>query len=386
VIQFSHLALREETCRNGRTTSTSAEQTGLWSSKNNPQSVTRRRGPFARGQAIPGTRGPGIATIYERKMYYCVVRAHRTSWRKPMFYAMSPHDLTDQLSLPRTSDVSEDRPTDRDLQRADGCGRIVLLGSENGTRIEDVFERSPIRIMFPRTEHRAVEEAVLINTAGGIAGGDRLECSVAALPGASIAVTSQAAEKVYRALYEPARVATRLKAQESAKLAWLPQETIVFNWARLHRTTEIELFSGAELLALEWLVLGRIAHGEVMVGGSITDSWRVKRDGRLIWADSFRITDEIFPHMTRKALLANCKAVATLIYYGPHLEKRLDFLREIIPSLGCNGAATLVSGVIVIRFAAEESLDLKVVLRRFLEQFGPELGSGPFQVPKMWSC
>jgi len=303
-----------------------------------------------------------------------------------MFDAMSPHDLTDQLSLPRTSDVSEDRPSDRDLQRADGCGRIVLIGSENGTRIEDVFERSPIRIMFPRTEHRAVQEAVLINTAGGIAGGDQLECSVTALPGASIAVTSQAAEKVYRALYEPARITTRLKAQESAKLAWLPQETIVFNWARLHRTAEIELFSGAELLALEWLVLGRAAHGEVVVGGNIVDSWRVKRDGRLIWADSFRITDEIFPHVTRKALLANCKAVATLIYYGPYLEKRLDFLREIIPSLGCNGAATLVSGLIVIRFAAEESSDLKLVLRRFLEQFGPELGSGPFQVPKMWSC
>jgi len=303
-----------------------------------------------------------------------------------MFDVMSPCDLTDELSSSGTPDVSKDRPSDRDLQRADGCGRVILIGSENGTRIEDVFERSPIRIMFPRTGHRAVEEAVLINTAGGIAGGDQLECSVGALPGASIVVTSQAAERVYRALYEPARVVTRLKAQESAKLAWLPQETIVFNWARLHRTTEIELFSGAELLALEWLVLGRTAHGEVVVGGSITDSWRVKKDGRLIWADTFRITDEIFPHLKRKALLSNCNAIATLICFGTYLDKRLDFLREIIPSLGCNCAATLVSGLIVVRFAAKESSDLKLVLRSFLERFGPELGSGPFRVPKMWSC
>src|SRR5579864_2859558 len=158
-----------------------------------------------------------------------------------MFDAMSPCDLTDDLSPSGAPDVSRDRPSDRDLQRADGCGRIILSGSENGTRIEDLFEQSPIRIMFPGLGHRAVQEAVLINTAGGIAGGDRLECSVAALPGASIAVTSQAAEKVYRALHEPARVATRLKALESAKLAWLPQETIVFNWARRHRMTEIDL-------------------------------------------------------------------------------------------------------------------------------------------------
>jgi len=298
---------------------------------------------------------------------------------------MSPPDVTARFG-PCLAESSTKHPSDKDLQRADGCGRLVLSGSENGTRIEDVFERSPIRIMFPRTGHRAVEEAVLINTAGGVAGGDRLECSVSALPGASIAVTSQAAEKVYRALHEPARVATRLKARESAKLAWLPQETIVFNRARLHRTTEIELFAGAELLALEWLVLGRAAHGEVVDSGNISDSWRVKRDGRLIWADSFRIADDIFPHLQRKALLSNCNAIATLIYFGPCLDKRLDFLREIIAHLGCNCAATLVSGLIVVRFAAKESSDLKLALRRFLEQFGPELGSGPFRVPKMWSC
>jgi urease accessory protein len=302
-----------------------------------------------------------------------------------MLDAMSPPDLIDELSLSRPQDVNKDRPSDRDLQRADGYGRIVLSGSESGTRIEDIFERSPIRIMFPRTGHHAVEEAVLINTAGGIAGGDRLECSVAALPGASIAVTTQAAEKVYRALHEPARIATRLKAQESAKLAWLPQETIVFNWARLHRTTEIELSGGAELLALEWLVLGRAAHGEVVVGGNIIDNWRVKRDGRLVWADSFRITDEIFPHLKAKALLSTCAAIATLIYFGPDLDKRLDFLREMIPSLGCNCAATLVSGLIVVRFAAKESSDLKLALRSFLQQLGPALGAGPFRVPKMWS-
>src|ERR1700757_2123235 len=247
-----------------------------------------------------------------------------------MFDVKSSCDLTDELSSSGTLDVSKDRPSDRDLQRADGCGRVILIGSENGTQIEDLFERSPIRIMFPRTEHRAVQEAVLINTAGGIAGGDRLEFSVAALPGASIAVTSQAAGKVYRALHEPARVTTRLKAQESAKLAWLPQETIVFNLARLHRTTEIDLFSGAELLALEWLFLGGAAHGEVVVGGNITDSWRVKRDGRLIWADSFRITDEILPHLNRKTLLSDNNAIATLVYFGSDLNNRLDFLREII--------------------------------------------------------
>src|SRR5262249_56900782 len=133
--------------------------------------------------------------------------------------------------------------------------------------ITDLFQPSPIRIIFPSLGAGAVEEAVLINTTGGTAGGDRLECTVAALPNSSIAVTSQAAEKVYRALTEPAHVATKLKACAAAKLAWLPQETIVFNWARFSRKTEIELSSGAELLALEWLVLGPSPHREALARG-----------------------------------------------------------------------------------------------------------------------
>jgi len=303
-----------------------------------------------------------------------------------MFDTALGSDLTDDLSSFGSPEGHAKSASDKDLQRAKGSGRIVVSGAEKGTRIMDVFQRAPIRIMFPRAGGSAPEEAVIVNTAGGIAGGDRLQCDVTTLPNASIAVTSQAAEKVYRALNEPARIATRLKACEAAKLAWLPQETIVFNSGRLSRETEIELFSGAELLALEWLVLGRAAHGEEMVGGQITDSWRVKKDSRLIWADSFRVTDEMFPHLHRKALLSNYKAIGTLIYFGPYLDKRLDFLRDIAPSLGCHCAATSVGGLIIVRFATEVSSDLRHALRSFLEQFNRELGPGPFRVPKMWSC
>ena len=229
-------------------------------------------------------------------------------------------------------------------------------------------------------------EAVLVNTAGGIAGGDQLECSVTAVDNASIAVTSQAAERIYRALDQPARIKTSLKASDAARLAWLPQETIVFNRARISRETEIELSSGAELLALEWLVLGRAAYGEKMVSGRITDSWRVKKNGRLIWADSFRVTDEVFPYLSRKALLSDCDAVATLLYFGPHLDMRLQLIRDAIQSLECQCGATLVSGLIVVRFAAKAFCDLKFALQALLQQFDREFGPGPFRVPKMWSC
>ena len=282
--------------------------------------------------------------------------------------------------------MNAETPSDRDLQRADGSARIVVSGSENGTRVTSVFQRSPIRIMFPNLGSRAVEEAVLVNIAGGTAGGDRLEYIVTALSGASIAVTSQAAEKVYGALREPARIATKLTIVKGAMLAWLPQETIVFNWARLSRETEIDVFPGAELLALEWLVLGRAAHGEEMEGGHITDSWRVRKNGRLIWADSLRITDEIFPQLHRQALLSDYKALATLVYFGPFLDKRMELSREVVPSLECACGITSVAELMIVRFAAKASSDLRLALHRFLQRFSREHRSGPFRVPKMWSC
>ena len=275
---------------------------------------------------------------------------------------------------------------DVDLERASGAGRVVLTGGESGGRIADLYQKSPISLVFPTVDDRRCKDVVVINSSGGVAGGDRLEIEVVALAHASVSVTTQAAEKIYRALERPARISTRLKAFESAKLAWLPQETIIFNGARIARQTEIDLCPGAEIIALEWLVLGRIESGEEVLGGYILDSWRIRLDGRLVWADGFLVADETFAHLHRKALLSRWRAIGTLIYFGPRLDARLGVLREIAASLDCQCAATIVGAIIVVRVAAAAGADLKRGLRSLLDRFSLELGPGPFGVPKMWSC
>jgi urease accessory protein len=277
-------------------------------------------------------------------------------------------------------------PRDKDLQRSEGSARLILAGSARGTRIVDISQRSPVRILFPGIRGASVEEAVVVNTAGGIAGGDRLELAVTLLADASVIVTSQTAERVYRALSEPAVIETRLKICDAAKLAWLPQETIVFDRGRMRRNTDIEISAGAELLALEWLVLGRAAHGEEMGGGQIADGWQVRLDGRLIWADRFRLTDEVFPRLRSRSLLADFKAIGTLIYFGPGAQALLQFLRDLAPRLQCHCATTAVSGLVITRVAAGAAAELKAGLGEILLQFEQLLGQGPFRMPKMWSC
>jgi urease accessory protein len=273
-----------------------------------------------------------------------------------------------------------------DLQRAVGKAGVVFSGAANGTEIIDVYQKFPMAVAFPNVDDRRRKEAVLINTSGGVAGGDEIRIEVVAQGNASVAVTTQAAEKVYRALDRPARIRTRIRAEGRARLAWLPQETIVFNQARIARHTEIDVSSGAELIALEWLVLGRIESGEEVLAGHILDSWRVRVDGRLVWADGFLASDRALPQLRKTALLSNWKAIATMIYFGPGLEARLERLREIGASLECACGVTIVGAVIVVRVAAIASVELRRGLRRFLDQLDQELGSGPFGVPKMWSC
>jgi urease accessory protein len=298
-----------------------------------------------------------------------------------MFKATRP--IHGEASAP--SGRADASPRDRDLERACGVGRITLRGSDRGTEAVDVYQKFPTRIMLPTIGEGAVREAVVVNAAGGIAGGDRLEFEVTALGNALVTVTTQAAEKIYRALDQPARIVTRLKTCDAAKLAWLPQETIIFNSARIHRQTEIDLGAGTELMALEWLVLGRAAHGEEVVRGHIRDRWFVRRNGRLVWADSFLIAEETFAQLRGRALLSDCKAIGTLLYFGPHLDRRLEMLRDLVQSLACHCAATMVSGLIVVRLAAAASSELRIALICLLQHFHED-GASPFRVPKMWSC
>jgi urease accessory protein len=132
-----------------------------------------------------------------------------------------------------------------------------------------------------------------------------------------------------------------------------------------------------------------------VAAGHITDSWRVEKDGRLLWADSFRVTEDVFPQLRRNALLSNCTAMATIVYVGPDLDARLarfreDCGREMASSLECHTAATVVGGLIVVRMAASQSYALGLVVRRVLRRFsnecGGERGNGSFRVPRMWCC
>ena len=169
------------------------------------------------------------------------------TWTKPMFDAVSASDSA--------------------LQRSHGEARLRFAADATGqSRLKERYASSPARLLTPRT-HGEAPEAVLANTAGGVAGGDSLSVSVECGPGADGVVSGQAAEKIYRALDAPAKMQTKLRLDAGATLEWLPQETILFNGALLNRQINVDLADDARLLMAETIVLGRKAHNETFASG-----------------------------------------------------------------------------------------------------------------------
>jgi len=282
---------------------------------------------------------------------------------------------------------TEDQRSDLLLPRGEGYAALVAEGNGHENRIVNLVQRSPLRVLFPVVEGIQASEAVLINTGGGTTGGDQFEYRIDSLPGSSLAVTTQAAEKIYKAISIPARVTTKLEVNGGARLAWLPQETIVFNQARLRRATSLNVIDDAEVLVGEMLVLGRKARRERLDFLDIQDCWRVSRAGRLIWADTFRLDGGSTKNLQLASLLGHFSAVATFVYVGPSIELMHSSLRGRSND-GPDSATgvTVVNGVLLVRILAMDSSVLRHEAMSIIEVFQASLGPGPFKVPKMWNC
>ena len=248
------------------------------------------------------------------------------------------------------------------LQRARGRARIAVRAEDGVTRLADLYQDGCAKIRLPKVYGPSSVEAVLLNTAGGLTGGDVYGTEAEAGPGASLTLTTQACERVYRATGQvAARVETRLAADTGATLHWLPQETILFDGGRLDRSLDVDLTGDAAFLAVEALVLGRVASGETVTGGAFTDSWRIRRDGRLIFADAARIDGDIDAVAAGPAVLAGNKVVATVVLAAPGAEEKLADARAVLDPLPTAGASAM-PGLLICRLVAADDRALRAIL------------------------
>ena len=260
--------------------------------------------------------------------------------------------------------------------RAQGAVTFDVHQVEGVTRRRRLHESGSLRVRFPSPEAEGLS-AVFVNTAGGIAGGDRFDIDIAAGEGASLAVTTAAAEKVYRAQGPAAEVNIALKAADGARLSWLPQETILFDRARVSRRIDIDLAEGASLLLCEIVVFGRTAMGERMQAGEFVDRWRMRRAGRLVFAENIRLDGDIAEKLSRPAIANGGVAVGTALI-APGDESLVERIREASNSFGSEVGISCWNGFAMARFCGQDAARLRADMMAVL---GRASGVG---LPRLW--
>jgi len=286
-----------------------------------------------------------------------------------------------------TALASTQRPpaTARDLERARGRLSLVVRHAGGRHAIADLRQSGCARFLFPARAAAAPLEAVVVNTGGGLTGGDRFAVSVDVGTSAAATLTTQACEKVYASAQGPApasaRVSARLKAGPGARLRWVPQETILFERSALVRTLAVDMAEDADVLAVEALLIGRQAMGETLSEAVFRDSWRIRRGGRLVFAEEIAMGGRAgWPALRRsRALLGErTAALATIVHGAPGAAEGLDEARAIIEDGGVEGGVSVFDGLCVMRLAAPSGLSLRRVLAALLER---RLAGG---LPRVW--
>lgn len=272
-------------------------------------------------------------------------------------------------------------------QRADGAAILSIDCQGGASRLRDLYQRAPCRMLFPEVEAGEPLQAVLLTTTGGLTGGDRtcIEFNVAAHARATL--TTQAAEKLYRALpgAAPVECSVSLRAGEDSWAEWLAQETILFNGARLRRSFRADLAPGSRMLAVESIVFGRQAMGEELRVGMLHDSWRIRRAGRLVWADATRLEGDIAGLRAAPFGHGEARACATLLYCGPDSRDFLDPVRAALGDAAHSGA-TLMEDLLIVRWLDPDPARLRTQILTVAGLIRQAAAGLSRTLPRVWYC
>lgn len=238
-------------------------------------------------------------------------------------------------------------------------GRIALAVKDTSgiTRRQRVHESGSLRVRFPGAPNNELE-AVLVNTGGGMTGGDAFDIDVSVAEKAQLIVTNTAAEKIYRSLGPPVVVDVRLTVAAGATLTWLPQETILFDQAVLHRRISVDLAENAHLVLVEPIVFGRTGMGETVRSGALRDSWRVRQGGKLIYAEGTQLRGPIAQDLNEAAVANGGVAVATALIV-PADESLIDAIHGLNSEFRGEVGASAWNGRAVLRFCAQDGASLR---------------------------
>ena len=265
-----------------------------------------------------------------------------------------------------------------------GAVEIAFAASGATTRLRHLYHSGPCRVLFPGPPAGAPLEATIATTSGGIVGGDRISFSATAESGSAATVTTQAAERIYRSAGCTSKIDTALSIGDDGFLEWVPQETILFDRARLERDTQVDISASGRMIAGEILVFGRRARGETFGAGRLRDSWQIRRDGDVEWADILRLDAGLTPELRTPFTFGDAAAVGLLIYSGPDAPAVRDAMR-IRTGAGRGFASTCIGNVMISRLIGNEPDILRNDFMRMWKALRGIVTGFSGRLPRIWT-
>ncbi len=261
-----------------------------------------------------------------------------------------------------------------------GVAEVGFVQADGATRLAHLYQSNPLRVLFPNQVKDDIPLAALTAVSGGLVGGDRIDIDIHVGPEARAMVMAQAAEKVYRSNGPDCRVDIALSVGADGWLEWLPQETIVFEGARLRRQLTLRADKEARFLAGEMLVFGRQAMGERLCQGLIRDAWSVYVGDELVWMDALHMENNLADIINHPACFNGAAACATAVASDPN---RLDLARELIADAAGEAAATVVNGLLIVRWLGRDAMALRQSFEKFWCGYRAAEGL-PAKLPRLW--
>lgn len=263
------------------------------------------------------------------------------------------------------------------FQRSKGCAKVVLRNRSGKAAIAELHQSGAAKAFLPRGGV-AAEDVVFLNTSGGLTSGDHLHFDLTVPAGLRMTATTQTAERAYAAPGGSARMQVDLRVGADARLDWLPQETILFESAHLHRQTCLQLEAGASCLFAETIILGRLARGEAPQQARLTDRRMILRQGRPVWADALQFGADALAIRDQPASLGMARCFAVIVLIAQGAEDAASALRPLLGAAACETALSAWNGRLVVRLKARDSWPLKCQMARCLTQ----LRGTP--LPRVW--
>ncbi|MFD1509303.1 urease accessory protein UreD [Lacimonas salitolerans] len=283
--------------------------------------------------------------------------------RRPgvMIWPQMPLSRSRQITLPMRhieAAIAQAQP------RAEGALDLRVKHRDGRSAIDRFRASGAYKALFPRSALGV--QAIVLNTGGGVTGGDRFALTGHVGVDAHLTLTTQAAERAYRAARGWGRVDSAITVEAGATLHWLPQELILYDGCALHRRLRVDLADGASVLLVEPVIFGRVAMGERLTQARFRDDIAVYRAGRPVYRDALRLEGDLSRSALRRAILNGAGAMACLVYAAPDAPAHLDGLRALLPDTA--GASLLAPDLLVMRLVASDGFALRASLLPVLDR------------------